>query len=45
MATVRLDRDGSEWGLKREKGIEPYTSDESGYDAHLVERMRACIRT
>ena len=26
MATVKLDRRGSEWGLKREKGIEPYQS-------------------
>ena len=28
MATVKLNRNGSEWGLKREKGIEPYASDD-----------------
>jgi anaerobic selenocysteine-containing dehydrogenase len=26
MATVALDRKGSEWGLKRERGVEPYES-------------------
>ncbi|HSP17723.1 MAG TPA: molybdopterin-dependent oxidoreductase [Thermoanaerobaculia bacterium] len=26
MATVSLDRNGSEWKLKRERGVEPYTS-------------------
>ncbi|HEV7798025.1 MAG TPA: molybdopterin-dependent oxidoreductase [Pyrinomonadaceae bacterium] len=26
MATVKLDHDGTEWGLKREKGAEPYES-------------------
>jgi anaerobic selenocysteine-containing dehydrogenase len=26
MATVKLDHEGSEWGLKREKGAEPYES-------------------
>ena len=26
MATVKLDHEGTEWGLKREKGIEPYES-------------------
>lgn len=26
MATVRLDHDGTEWGLRREKGAEPYAS-------------------
>ena len=26
MATVKLDHDGSEWRLKREKGIEPFAS-------------------
>jgi hypothetical protein len=28
MATVKLNRNGSEWALKREKGIEPYQSDD-----------------
>ncbi len=28
MATVKLDHNGTEWGLKREKGIEPYESDD-----------------
>jgi anaerobic selenocysteine-containing dehydrogenase len=26
MATVKLDHQGSEWGIKREKGVEPYES-------------------
>jgi anaerobic selenocysteine-containing dehydrogenase len=26
MATVKLDHEGTEWGLKREKGVEPYES-------------------
>jgi len=26
MATVKLDHEGSKWGLKREKGAEPYDS-------------------
>ncbi len=26
MATVKLDHEGTEWGLKREKGAEPYES-------------------
>jgi anaerobic selenocysteine-containing dehydrogenase len=26
MATVKLDHEGTEWGLKREKGVEPYKS-------------------
>jgi anaerobic selenocysteine-containing dehydrogenase len=26
MATVKLDHHGSEWGIKREKGVEPYQS-------------------
>src|ERR1051325_11674985 len=26
MATVKLDRNGTQWGLKRERGIEPYES-------------------
>ena len=26
MATVSLDRDGSKWSLRREKGVEPYAS-------------------
>ena len=26
MATVKLDHKGTEWGLKREKGVEPYES-------------------
>jgi anaerobic selenocysteine-containing dehydrogenase len=28
MATVKLDRAGTEWGLKREKGIAPYESED-----------------
>ncbi|HEU4435566.1 MAG TPA: molybdopterin dinucleotide binding domain-containing protein, partial [Pyrinomonadaceae bacterium] len=28
MATVKLDRNGTEWGLKRQKGIEPYQSND-----------------
>jgi anaerobic selenocysteine-containing dehydrogenase len=28
MATVKLEHEGSEWGLKREKGAEPYASDD-----------------
>jgi anaerobic selenocysteine-containing dehydrogenase len=26
MATVKLDRDGTEWGLKRQRGVEPFES-------------------
>ena len=40
MATVKLDHDGTEWGLKREKGAEPYESSDRGHAAHLVERCR-----
>ncbi|HEY3040176.1 MAG TPA: molybdopterin dinucleotide binding domain-containing protein, partial [Pyrinomonadaceae bacterium] len=29
MATVKLNHEGTEWGLKREKGAEPYQSDDS----------------
>jgi anaerobic selenocysteine-containing dehydrogenase len=29
MATVKLDHLGSEWGLKREKGVEPYESSDA----------------
>jgi anaerobic selenocysteine-containing dehydrogenase len=28
MATVKLDQRGTEWSLKRQKGIEPYKSDD-----------------
>jgi hypothetical protein len=28
MATVALDHQGSEWSMKREKGVEPYASDD-----------------
>jgi len=28
MATVKLDRDGTTWRLEREKGVEPYESDD-----------------
>jgi anaerobic selenocysteine-containing dehydrogenase len=28
MATVRLDHNGSEWGIKREKGVAPYSSND-----------------
>ncbi|HZE71064.1 MAG TPA: molybdopterin-dependent oxidoreductase [Pyrinomonadaceae bacterium] len=28
MATVKLDHHGSEWGIKREKGVEPYQSND-----------------
>lgn len=29
MATVKLHREGSEWQLRREKGVEPYESDDA----------------
>ena len=29
MATVKLDHDENEWGLKREKGVEPYQSNDA----------------
>jgi hypothetical protein len=29
MATVKLNHEGTEWGLKREKGAEPYESSDS----------------
>jgi hypothetical protein len=29
MATVKLDHQGSEWGIKREKGVEPFASSDA----------------
>jgi anaerobic selenocysteine-containing dehydrogenase len=29
MATVKLDRDGTKWGMKRERGAEPYESSDA----------------
>ena len=40
MATVKLDHEGSEWGLKREKGRRALRVKRSGHAAHLVERCR-----
>ena len=40
MATVKLDHEGTEWGLKRESGAEPYESSDRRHVAHLVERCR-----